>query len=116
MLSFHHPDSLRPGPKPLDFTNVSFAIFLISCVILAHISFALTCGCMTPPSKILCWKIICFSSFKCHHLIRGSPLWLLRSSLNNYIYNQYFMLVSQALFMYDFTIQPKFYVQFSNKK
>lgn len=69
------------GLKPFNSPNISLAIFLIYLTILFHISFALPCGCRNLPSKMLCWKIPCFSPFKFHQLICGATICFLLSIL-----------------------------------
>ena len=67
----HHQYSLLLDPKKNYSPSVIFFNFLISCSVLSHISFVFLCSFVKPPFKILCWKILSFSPYKCHNLILG---------------------------------------------
>lgn len=80
-LSFHHQDFLSLGPKPQILPMSLVLLILIPSAFLSYISFALPHGSSKLPSKMLGWKILCFSPFKCHRLIRETLLWPFLSAL-----------------------------------
>lgn len=107
-FSFYHQGFLPLSSKLLDSPNFSFATFLISCVILSHLSFALPCAWPKPPLKY------CFGKSFIFHPSNARDPWSFRvasslhANFDPYIHNQYSMLSSQTFFRISFTIQDNF--------
>lgn len=117
---------LSISPKPLDSHNICFATFLISFVILSHVSFTLPWEFLKSPYKILSLKISFFTlQMPPRDIWRPFLTYFLCSPLDSYIYNQYYVryssshginLQSKQIFLSNFLTRKKSKACISNSK